>query len=524
MSAVSISVTPSSIARWIVARRARVVALAGPYAHVMPMQPSPIAPASSPLAPSRRCGIPCSVVMPSDDSVRGMQVRVRLGAGLSRLSAAPLLTVELADGATVADLYARLRDDASRPRPRAALRPARRGGGARPDRAAPRPPRGGRPPAAGLRRLTAGAAMAIQDQTTAHPTVFVDTFTDGLLGPDVEHARPRGRRRPHRVEPRAGLLGADDHAGDPRRPRGLPPGRRRGRRASATRSRSASRTSRSRRARPRRATTRRWRAASTATRTARAVCPGCGAEWPETRLEGIGEGAVRCASCGADATPFTFTNGYTIAFDDRRRVGVTLPGEPAEALARDAARAAALPEHSVQNPILTFAPHDIVGARDAAAPVPRPARHVAVDDDPRLPQRGRLRRLPRRRAAPLRARRAGAAAPQDRRPPRHRRGPRRRRCSSARSRCRAAASTSATCTRSRATARSPATPPTSSGTVTLQVEVLKGLGIDGPGAVPGRRGPAVPRAAADARPSASRRSRSPAGTAWTRSRSRCRSA
>ena len=39
-----------------------------------------------------------------------MQVRVRLGAGLARLSAAPLLTVELADGATVDELYARLRD------------------------------------------------------------------------------------------------------------------------------------------------------------------------------------------------------------------------------------------------------------------------------------------------------------------------------------------------------------------------------------------------------------------------------
>ena len=39
-----------------------------------------------------------------------MQVRVRLGAGLSRLSKAPLLTVDLADGATVDDLYERLRD------------------------------------------------------------------------------------------------------------------------------------------------------------------------------------------------------------------------------------------------------------------------------------------------------------------------------------------------------------------------------------------------------------------------------
>ena len=39
-----------------------------------------------------------------------MQVRVRLGAGLARLCAAPLLTVELTDGATVDELYERLRD------------------------------------------------------------------------------------------------------------------------------------------------------------------------------------------------------------------------------------------------------------------------------------------------------------------------------------------------------------------------------------------------------------------------------
>ena len=91
-----------------------------------------------------------------------------------------------------------------------------------------------------------------------------------------------------------------------------------------------------------------------------AVCPGCGMEWPETRLDGIGPTAVRCVACGADCTPFTFTNGYTIAFDERHRVGVTLPAERAEELARDAARAAALPDNSVQNPILTFAPHDVV--------------------------------------------------------------------------------------------------------------------------------------------------------------------
>ena len=39
-----------------------------------------------------------------------MQVRVRLGTGLTRFARAPALTVELDDGATVDDLFASLRD------------------------------------------------------------------------------------------------------------------------------------------------------------------------------------------------------------------------------------------------------------------------------------------------------------------------------------------------------------------------------------------------------------------------------
>lgn len=90
------------------------------------------------------------------------------------------------------------------------------------------------------------------------------------------------------------------------------------------------------------------------------VCPGCGAEWTETRIEGIGPESVRCVNCGADATPFTFSNGYTIAFDELRTVGLTVPQATAERFAREAPRFAALPDNSAQNPILTFAPHDIV--------------------------------------------------------------------------------------------------------------------------------------------------------------------
>lgn len=92
-----------------------------------------------------------------------------------------------------------------------------------------------------------------------------------------------------------------------------------------------------------------------------ALCPECGAANPQTVLRGIGQTSVRCVGCDADATPFTIVHGYTIAFDATRGVGVTVGRETAEAFARDARRAAALPANSCQNPILTFAPHDLVG-------------------------------------------------------------------------------------------------------------------------------------------------------------------
>jgi acetamidase/formamidase len=205
--------------------------------------------------------------------------------------------------------------------------------------------------------------MAIQDQTAAtgqaRRTVFVDTFTDGLLGPDVEMLGPvrdgghivwnstpgcwgpmitPAIRGGHEVCQPVAVEGAE--VGD----------------AVAIRVRDIEVTSIATSSGNDQPMEGRFNGDPYCA----PVCPGCGAEWPETRLDGIGETAVRCAACGADCTPFTFTNGYTIAFDERWTVGVTLPRERAEALARDAARAAALPDNSVQNPILAFAPHDIV--------------------------------------------------------------------------------------------------------------------------------------------------------------------
>jgi acetamidase/formamidase len=90
-------------------------------------------------------------------------------------------------------------------------------------------------------------------------------------------------------------------------------------------------------------------------------CPNCGTMYPETVLEGIGSTAVRCAKCGEEVAAFQFTNGYTIAFDEDKTVGVTLDKVNAEKAAEDAKYLMAIPDISIQNPIVTFAPHDIVG-------------------------------------------------------------------------------------------------------------------------------------------------------------------
>lgn len=120
-----------------------------------------------------------------------------------------------------------------------------------------------------------------------------------------------------------------------------------------------------------------------------AVCPGCGLANPATVLDGIGQQAVRCAGCGAEASPFRISHGYTIAFDDERRLGVTVGRDAAESLARDARRVSATPPNSIQNSILTFAPHDLVGLAARLRPflgqlgtcpaIPFPDSHNAGD-------------------------------------------------------------------------------------------------------------------------------------------------
>ncbi|KAF0677519.1 acetamidase/formamidase family protein [Profundibacterium mesophilum] len=92
-----------------------------------------------------------------------------------------------------------------------------------------------------------------------------------------------------------------------------------------------------------------------------ARCPECDTVWPETHIEGSGGKSVRCDACGNPVTPFEIVHGYTVAFDDTRNVGLTLPRKAADAIAERAEHYAALPDGSRQHSILHYAPSDMPG-------------------------------------------------------------------------------------------------------------------------------------------------------------------
>ena len=92
-----------------------------------------------------------------------------------------------------------------------------------------------------------------------------------------------------------------------------------------------------------------------------ARCPVCDALWPETHVEGIGPDAVKCDICGNTVKPFEIVHGYTVTFDETRAVGLTLPRAAAETIARQADHYSALPDESRQHSILTYAPSDMPG-------------------------------------------------------------------------------------------------------------------------------------------------------------------
>ena len=91
------------------------------------------------------------------------------------------------------------------------------------------------------------------------------------------------------------------------------------------------------------------------------VCPKCGTKNPPSHIEGTGPDAVRCNKCGAPVSPFAFTNGYTIVFDDTKTLGITLNAEGAIKVGENGKEYMQTPDFAVQNPIVAMAPSDLQG-------------------------------------------------------------------------------------------------------------------------------------------------------------------
>lgn len=90
-------------------------------------------------------------------------------------------------------------------------------------------------------------------------------------------------------------------------------------------------------------------------------CPQCQTVNPRTKVVGIGQDAIHCEACDVPVTPFRIEHGYTVVFDEAKRMGVTVNRTAAQQIAQDAKRYANGPSCSIQHSILLFAPHDLVG-------------------------------------------------------------------------------------------------------------------------------------------------------------------
>lgn len=90
-------------------------------------------------------------------------------------------------------------------------------------------------------------------------------------------------------------------------------------------------------------------------------CPTCELSYPETIVDGLGIEGVKCKACGGEVSPFRLLNGYSIAFNEDRSVGITLDKEMAEKVAQDGERYMAIPDASIQHPATLLAPADMVG-------------------------------------------------------------------------------------------------------------------------------------------------------------------
>lgn len=96
------------------------------------------------------------------------------------------------------------------------------------------------------------------------------------------------------------------------------------------------------------------------------ICPTCRDAgrhflYPDSYLEGTGDQAVRCSVCSSPVNPFHMVQGYTIAFDEAKTMGLTVSKARAAEIAANAAEWNALGSHAHQHPISALARADLEG-------------------------------------------------------------------------------------------------------------------------------------------------------------------
>lgn len=96
------------------------------------------------------------------------------------------------------------------------------------------------------------------------------------------------------------------------------------------------------------------------------ICPTCRDAgrhflYPDTYLDGLGEGAVRCSTCHSQVNPFHIVEGYTMVFDEAKGIGVTVTPERAQEIGRDGRAWVGLTPNSRQHPVVAMATADLVG-------------------------------------------------------------------------------------------------------------------------------------------------------------------
>ncbi|MFQ6050377.1 MAG: acetamidase/formamidase family protein [Candidatus Hydrothermarchaeota archaeon] len=90
-----------------------------------------------------------------------------------------------------------------------------------------------------------------------------------------------------------------------------------------------------------------------------AMCPTCNETNPETYVKGKGRDAIRCKKCDSEINPFNVTCGYTLVFDEAKMVGVSVDQDTANEFAEQAYSCSALPPKALAHPVVALALADL---------------------------------------------------------------------------------------------------------------------------------------------------------------------